>query len=85
MPTVLVRNGQPMGGVLKIDVKEGDRIEFKVDSDLSEEIHVHGFDVSKDVDAGQTVKLAFDADFTGIFETELEGTAVPIAEIQVNP
>jgi hypothetical protein len=85
VPTILVRSGQPVGGVLKIDANEGDRIQFKVDSDVAAEIHVHGFDISKEVEAGETVKLSFDADFTGIFEAELEETAVPIAEIQVNP
>ncbi len=85
VPKIVIQGGQPVGGVLKIDSKEGDRIKFMVDSDVTEEIHVHGFDVSKEVEAGQTVTIAFDAEFTGIFEAELENSAVPIAEIQVNP
>ena len=82
---IVVRNGRPVGGPLEIDSTVGDRIVFRVDSDVNEEIHVHGFDVSRDVEAGQTVKIAFDANFTGIFETELENSGVTIAEIQVNP
>ena len=85
VPRIVIRNGEPVGGVLGIDVKKGDRIRFKVKSDVEEEIHVHGFDISEDVAPGETASLDFDADFTGIFEAELEFSGVPIAEIQVNP
>ena len=85
VPTIVIRNGEPVGGVLGIDVKKGDRIRFKVKSDVEEEIHVHGFDISEDIAPGKTASLDFDADFTGIFEAELEFSGVPIAEIQVNP
>jgi hypothetical protein len=85
VPEVVIQGGQPVGGPLEIEVDEGDTVRFAVDSDVDEEIHVHGFDLHKDVSAGQRVEMAFDAEFTGIFEVELEQSAVPIAEIQVNP
>jgi hypothetical protein len=85
IPEILIRDGQPVGGPLKIEAEEGDTVRFAVDSDVDEEIHVHGFDVSQDVEAGQRVKVSFGAEFTGIFEVELERSAVPIAEVQVNP
>jgi hypothetical protein len=85
VPEVVIQGGRPVGGPLRIEVDEGDTVRFAVDSDVDEEIHVHGFDVYKDVRAGQRVQMAFDAGFTGIFEVELERSAVPIAEIQVNP
>ena len=85
VPTIVVKDGQPVDGVLGIEVDEGDRIEFRVKSDVDEEIHVHGYDISKDVAGGQTAELSFDADITGIFEAELELSSVPIAEIQINP
>lgn len=85
VPTVIVKNGKPVDGVLGIEVEQGDRITFKVKSDVDEEIHVHGYDISKDIAAGGSATLAFDADITGIYEAELEHSAVPIAELQVNP
>ncbi len=85
VPTIVVRAGGPVGGVLDIDVKEGDRIRFNVESDVEEEVHVHGFDITEDVAPGKTASLDFGADFTGIFEAELEFSGVPIAEIQINP
>ena len=54
-------------------------------SDVSDEVHVHGYDLMKDVEAGQTVTFSFPADITGIFEIELEGAGKQIAELRVDP
>lgn len=85
VPTVIVKNGTPVDGVLGIEVNKGDQITFKVISDVDEEIHVHGYDISKDVTAGGSVTLSFKADITGIFEAELENSGVEIARLQINP
>jgi hypothetical protein len=85
VPTVVVKNGEPVDGVLGIEVDEGEQITFEVKSDVDEEIHVHGFDLSKDVSAGSSARLSFPASITGIFEVELEFSGVPIAELQINP
>jgi len=85
VPTVVVKNGEPVDGVLGIEVNEGENITFEVKSDVDEEIHVHGFDITQDVAAGGTAKLSFPANITGIFEVELEFSGVPVAELQVNP
>jgi len=82
---VEVKNGQPVGGVQKLDVTEGDDVRFTVKSDVDEEVHAHGFDVSKPVGPGEPARFDFEAGFTGIFEVELENSAVPIIELQVNP
>lgn len=80
-----VVDGEPKGGVAKIEVDTGESIEFTVTSDLSEEIHVHGFDLSEEVGPGQEAAFDFPADLEGIYEVELENSAVPIAELRVNP
>ncbi len=84
-PVVEVKGGQPVGGVQKLDVNEGGDVRFTVKSDVDEEVHVHGFDVSKPVGPGKPARFDFEAGFTGIFEVELENSAVPIIELQVNP
>ena len=58
IPTVVIRNGEPVDGVLGIEVDQGDQIKFKVESDVDEEIHVHGYDISKDVSAGDSTTLS---------------------------
>jgi hypothetical protein len=85
VPQVVVMGGEPQGGVVDLEFEQGDEIRFSVKSDIDEEIHVHGYDVSKPIKAGSQVTLKFPADITGIFEVELENSAVPIAELQVNP
>jgi hypothetical protein len=83
--TIVVRNGEPVGGIQKLEYDAGEEIRFKVSSDAAEEIHVHGYDIAKDVPAGGTVEFDFPAELEGIFEAELEGLGVQILELQVNP
>jgi hypothetical protein len=83
--TIVVKNGEPVGGVQRLEYNAGDQIEFTVDSDVADEIHVHGYDLMKDVPAGGSVSFSFPAEIEGIFEVELEGRKEQIAEIRVNP
>ena len=83
--TIKVENGQPVGGIQDLTFTEGDDIRFKVDSDVSDEVHFHGYDVGKDVKAGGSVTFDVPATITGVFEVELESRAEQIAEITVNP
>lgn len=85
IPTVVVRNDEPVGGIQRLEYSAGDEIRFKVESDKAEEIHLHGYDVMKDVPAGGSVTFELPAEIEGIFEAELEGVGVQIAEIRVNP
>ena len=85
VPVIVVKNGKPVGGVKQLTYDQGDRIRFKVDSDVSEEIHIHGYDLMKDVEAGGSVSFDFPATIEGVFEAELEGRGEQIAELTVNP
>jgi len=73
------------GKVAKLRYKEGETVRFRVRSDKPEEVHVHGYDIKKDVGAGETVNVAFKGDITGIFEIEFEDSAQQIAELRVDP
>jgi hypothetical protein len=84
-PTVVIRNGEPVGGVQELEYSAGDEIRFRVESDVADEVHVHGYDLSEDVPAGGTVSFEFPAEIEGIFEIELEGRKEQIAELRVNP
>ncbi|MDQ2630636.1 MAG: hypothetical protein M3Y75_06640 [Actinomycetota bacterium] len=85
LPTIVVRNGEPVDGVQELEFDAGDEVRFRVSSDEAEEIHVHGYDLAKDVPAGGTIEFAFPAELEGIYEVELEQQAVQIAELQINP
>lgn len=84
--TIRVRGGKPVGGVRKITVTKDDRVRIEVASpDTSDEIHVHGYDLKRDLKAGGRVRFSFDADAEGIFEIELEGAGTQIGELVVEP
>ncbi len=68
-----------------LEFDAGDEIRFAVGSDAAEEIHVHGYDIARDVPAGGTVEFDFPAEIEGIFEIELERLGTQIAELRVNP
>jgi hypothetical protein len=85
VPTIVVKNGKPVGGIRQLTYVKGDQIRFKVESDVSDEIHVHGYDVMKDVEAGGSVSFDFPATIEGGFEAELEGRGEQIIELTVNP
>jgi hypothetical protein len=85
VPTIVIKDGEPVGGVEELSFAEGDQIRFKVDSDVAEEVHFHGYDVSMDVKAGGSVEFDVPATITGVFEVELEQSVTQIAEITVNP
>jgi plastocyanin len=82
---VVGKDGKPVGGVAEITVSQGDEVRFDVESAVAEEIHVHGYDLMKDVPAGGTVSFEFPAEIEGIFEAELEGRGEQILELKVEP
>jgi hypothetical protein len=86
LPTTIaltVVEGKPAGGILRPTVSKGEHVELVVASDTAGEIHLHGYDLSADVEAGGTARIAFTATAQGRFEVELENTGVQIAEITV--
>ncbi|HEV7614634.1 MAG TPA: hypothetical protein VGO36_00210 [Solirubrobacterales bacterium] len=83
--TVVVRNGEPVGGIQQLEYSAGEEIRFQVESDVADEVHVHGYDLMEDVPAGGAASFDFPAELEGIFEVELEGRKEQIAELRVNP
>ena len=87
VPTIVVdKQGHPVGGVKELVYSKGDRIHFKVEVPFEEEIHLHGYDVAKEVPkGGGTVTYDLPADLEGEFEAELEDRAEQIVALTVEP
>lgn len=83
--TIEIKDGKPVGGIADLTYNKGEQVRFKVDSDVSDEVHVHGYDIMKDVKAGGSVNFDFPATIEGVFEAELEGRKEQILELTVNP
>ncbi len=82
---VSYRNGAAVGGIERLEFEKGETVRFSVASDRAEEIHLHGYDLYRDVPAGGRARFAFKADIEGIFEVEMHGSGVQVAELRVEP
>jgi hypothetical protein len=83
--TIEVKDGKPVGGVQEITYTKGDTIDITVKSDVADEVHFHGYDIGKDVEAGGSVQFKVPATIEGEFEMELENRKEQIANVKVEP
>lgn len=87
-PTVVrvrVVGGVPRGGIVREKVKKGDRVVLIVTSDVRDHVHVHGYNLFRDVGPGRRARIAFRANIPGRFVVELEDRHAQIAELTVTP
>lgn len=87
VPTIVVdKQGHPVGGIQELVYRMGDRIHFKVKVPFEEEVHLHTYDVAKEVPkGGGTVTYDLPAEIEGEFEAELEGHKEQIIDLKVEP
>lgn len=88
--SITVKGGEPVGGVQDVEVTKGDEVTLQVSSDTAGEVHVHGYEIEKPIEAGGMVQVRFTADIDGKFEIEQHfETGDPheaeIAELTVQP
>jgi hypothetical protein len=73
------------GKQVDLRVNEGETVRFRVRADTTDEVHVHGYDLMKQIAPGRTVSFSFKADIVGIFTIELESAGDEIAQLRVDP
>jgi hypothetical protein len=78
---ITVRDGRPVGGIRQVTVARGRRVVLIVTSDVADHIHLHGYDVIRDVVPGKPTRLTFRATIVGTVEVELEDRGVPLARV----
>jgi hypothetical protein len=83
--TVRVVDAKPAGGVQSLEVKKGGHVHLVVQSDTADEIHLHGYDIHKDVARNGKVTFDFTAKIDGGFVVELESHKQQIANLKVEP
>ena len=69
----------------ELNFTEDETVRFRVRSDAPEEIHVHCYDITRDVPAGKTITVSFKASITGICEVEFHNSGEAIGELRVEP
>ena len=82
---IRVRGGEPEGGLEEITVAKGATVRLVISADSPYQVHVHGYDLFEDAAPDAPARFTFDADLEGVFEVELEGSHVQVAELRVEP
>jgi hypothetical protein len=78
---ITVRGGKPAGGIRQVTVTRGRRVVLIVTSDVADHVHLHGYNLTRDVAPGKPARLSFRATIAGTVEVELEESGVPLARI----
>ena len=73
------------GKIQKLTYRQGDQVRFRVRVDHPDEVHVHGYDIERELKASQPTTIAFKATIDGVFEVELHHADVQIAQLAVQP
>lgn len=82
---IKIADGKPVAGSTTFRVKQGDTVTFKISSNTTGEVHLHGYDLEAEMDPGKPVALSFTANATGRFPIEVEDTKVEIGFLEVQP
>jgi hypothetical protein len=62
-----------------------DTITINITSDTDGEVHLHGYDIAFDTQAGKTVSHTFRANTTCTCDIEWESTSTPLGTLVVSP
>ena len=87
---ITLRDFKPVGGVKEIKAAKGDTVQIAVAVDHADEIHLHGYDLTREAAPGKPARFRFRADIEGVFELESHeaehaGADSVVAELVVEP
>ena len=82
--TVEVVGGAPVGGYQRVEVDLGSVVALRVTADTSDELHVHGYDILREVSDGHPVHFAFTAEIPGVWEVELHGSGRLLVLLEIS-
>jgi outer membrane murein-binding lipoprotein Lpp len=82
---IVVDQGRPRGGIQRPKIDKGQEIVLVIRSDAGEEVHVHGYDIERELTPGKTLRIPITASIPGRFEVELHHPDVLLAVLEVQP
>ncbi|MBD2859404.1 hypothetical protein IB286_10345 [Spongiibacter sp. KMU-158] len=77
-------NGQKSGPDT-IRVTQGDNVEIRIFSDSDNAVHLHGYELHREIPAGETAIMALQAEHSGRFMLELHNGDIVLAYLEVFP
>ncbi|HEV2951132.1 MAG TPA: hypothetical protein VGZ51_03420 [Actinomycetota bacterium] len=81
---VTFRDGAVLG-TTRFTVTQGERVRILVRADVTDEVHLHSYDLSADVAPGDPARIDFVANVPGVFECELEGARELLFQLEIVP
>jgi hypothetical protein len=81
---VTYRNGE-LQGRTQFTATQGERVRIIVRADVSDEIHLHGYDLMADVTPEDPARIDFVANVAGVFEVELEDAGELLFQLEIVP
>lgn len=78
-------DGNVVGGLRTETVTLDEPVRIEVSGDTEAEVHVHTYDLFGEVTPQAPAVIEFVADIPGVHEVELEGSHLPVLQLQVEP
>jgi hypothetical protein len=78
-----IAGGAVRGDTGRVSVDVGSAVTLVVTSDVADEVHVHGYDVTTELAEGTPAQLTFEATLMGVFEVELHEAGTVLLTLQV--
>jgi hypothetical protein len=82
--SVAISEGTVVGGIPRLEASIGDLILITVTSDISDEVHLHVYDLTVLVGPGEPAVFNIEATIPGIFEAELHDAGFRVFELEVS-
>ena len=82
---IALKGHNPVGGRKTIKITKGDRALLVVSSDGKDTVHLHGWNIEREVTPAKPGRFAFKAKNEGAYELESHTTEQKLATIQVLP
>jgi heme/copper-type cytochrome/quinol oxidase subunit 2 len=80
---VEVTGDRVSGDTGRVTVPAGEQVTLAVTSDVADEVHVHGYDLTAEMVPGEPEELTFTATIPGVFEVELHDAGTLLLSLQV--
>lgn len=68
----------------RVEIELGSTVTIRIDADVADHVHLHGYDVLADVGPASQAEIMFTADVPGVFEIELEDSGTFLFQIVVS-
>jgi heme/copper-type cytochrome/quinol oxidase subunit 2 len=82
---IVVQRGRRVSEPAVLKVHQGDDVKFRITSDVTDEFHLHGYNLEVPVSPERSAVLQFTAKLTGRFTYELHKSGLELGALEVYP